>query len=103
MDGGERRKPLWIDGAAGGLLPLLADRKAERAHALLKAVAAISMPMPTRASPGFYEADPLTGAPAPLAEVACWAHARRKIYDIPCRNEIVRGGACARDESRGCL
>ena len=31
---------------------------------------------------GLYEADPLTGAPAPLTEVACWAHARRKIYDI---------------------
>ena len=25
MDGGERRKPLWIDGAAGGLVPLLAQ------------------------------------------------------------------------------
>jgi hypothetical protein len=24
MDDGERQKPLWIDGAAGGLLPLLA-------------------------------------------------------------------------------
>jgi transposase len=31
---------------------------------------------------GLYEADPLTGAPAQLTEVACWAHARRKIYDI---------------------
>jgi transposase len=29
-----------------------------------------------------YEADPRTGAPAPLMEVACWAHARRKIYDV---------------------
>jgi transposase len=31
---------------------------------------------------GLYEADPKTGAPAPLKEVACWAHARRKIYDV---------------------
>ncbi len=31
---------------------------------------------------GLYEADPKTGEPAPLIEVACWAHARRKIYDV---------------------
>lgn len=29
-----------------------------------------------------YEVDPQTGASAPLIEVACWAHARRKIYDV---------------------
>ena len=46
-----------------------------------RAVAAISMPMPTQASPGFMKPIP-TGAHAPLTEVACWAHARRKIYDI---------------------
>jgi transposase len=31
---------------------------------------------------GLYEADPKTGAPAPLKKVACWAQARRKIYDV---------------------
>ena len=31
---------------------------------------------------GLYEVDAQTGAPAPLTEVACWAHARRKIYDV---------------------
>ena len=29
-----------------------------------------------------YEPDEKTGAAAPLIEVACWAHARRKLYDI---------------------
>ena len=28
-----------------------------------------------------YETQPLTGQPR-LAEVACWAHARRKIYEV---------------------
>ena len=40
------------------------------------------MPMPYAGFAGLYEADPQTGAPAPLTEVACWAHARRKIYDV---------------------
>jgi transposase len=31
---------------------------------------------------GLYEPDPKTGAPVPLIEVACWAHLRRKIYDV---------------------
>lgn len=29
-----------------------------------------------------YDPDAKTGAPAPLIEVACWAHARRKLFDI---------------------
>lgn len=29
-----------------------------------------------------YEAGPKTGAPTPLIEVACWAHARRKIFNV---------------------
>ena len=35
-----------------------------------------------RASPDFTKPIRQTGAPAPLTEVACWAHARRKIYDV---------------------
>ena len=47
----------------------------------LRVVAAISMPMSMRALPGF--AKPIRRpAPASLIEVACWAHARRKIYDV---------------------
>jgi transposase len=58
------------------------DRKAERAHALLKGCRGH---LHADAYAGFarlYEADPHTGAPAPLMEVTCWAHARRKINEV---------------------
>lgn len=35
-----------------------------------------------RAGAALHADDTKTGAPAPLIEVACWAHARRKIYDV---------------------
>jgi hypothetical protein len=35
-----------------------------------------------KSTAGLYEDDPKTGAPAPLIEVACRAHSRRKIYDV---------------------
>nr|CCD31983.1 Transposase and inactivated derivative [Methylocystis sp. SC2]CCD32008.1 Transposase and inactivated derivative [Methylocystis sp. SC2] len=59
-----------------------ADRKAERAHALLKDCRGHLHADGYAGFGGLYEADPKTGAPAPLIEVACWAHARRKIYDV---------------------
>jgi hypothetical protein len=31
---------------------------------------------------GLYEADPVSGHAARLAEVACWAHSRRKLFDV---------------------
>ena len=55
------------------------DRKAERAHALLKGCRGHLHADAYAGFAGFYEVDPLTGAPAPLTEVACWAHARCKI------------------------
>jgi hypothetical protein len=58
------------------------DRKAERAHALLKGCRGHLHADAYAGFAGLYEADPKTGAPAPLREVACWAHARRKIYDV---------------------
>jgi Transposase IS66 family len=58
------------------------DRRAERAHALLKGCRGHLHADAYAGFAGLYEADPLTGAPAQLTEVACWAHARRKIYDI---------------------
>ena len=58
------------------------DRKAERAHALLKGCRGHLHADAYAGFAGLYEADAKTGAPAPLTEVACWAHARRKIYDI---------------------
>lgn len=57
------------------------DRKAEQAQALLKDCRGY---LHADAYGGFkhlYEAHPLTGQ-APLIEVACWAHARRKIYEV---------------------
>jgi transposase len=58
------------------------DRKAERAHTLLKGCRGYLHADAYAGFAGLYEANPLTGAPAPLTEVACWAHARRKIYDV---------------------
>jgi len=57
------------------------DRKAEQARALLKDCRGF---LHADAYGGFrtlYESNPLTGPP-PLTEVACWAHARRKIYEV---------------------
>lgn len=57
------------------------DRKGAQAAALLKGCSGF---LHADAYAGFnplYEADPKTGA-ARLTEVACWAHARRKIYEV---------------------
>jgi hypothetical protein len=59
-----------------------ADRTSEHAHALLKGCRGHLHADGYTGFGGLYEADPKTGAPAPLKEVACWAHARRKIYDV---------------------
>jgi transposase len=58
------------------------DRKAEHAHSLLKGCHGHLHADAYAGFAGLYEADPQTGAPAPLTGVACWAHARRKIYDV---------------------
>ena len=58
------------------------DRKAEHAHALLKGCRGHLHADAYAGFAGLYEADPQSGAPAPLTQVACWAHARRKIYDF---------------------
>ena len=58
------------------------DRKAERAHALLKDCRGYLHADGYAGFGDLYEVDPQTGASAPLIEVACWAHARRKIYDV---------------------
>ena len=43
--------------------------------------AVIFMPMLMQGSSTLYEPHPITGI-APLTEVACWAHARRKIFEV---------------------
>jgi hypothetical protein len=58
-----------------------ADRTSEHAHTLLKGCRGHLHADGYTGFGGLYEVDPKTGAPAPLKEVACWAHARRKIYD----------------------
>jgi transposase len=58
------------------------ERKAEHAHALLHGCRGFLRADGYAGFGGLYESDPETGAPAPLTEVACWAHARRKIYDV---------------------
>ena len=82
MDGGEGRKALRIDCAAGGLLCLLARPPSEHAHALLKGCRGHLHADAYAGFAALYEANAQTGASAPLTEVACWAHARRKIYDV---------------------
>jgi transposase len=57
------------------------DRKAEQALALLKECRGHLHADGYAGFAGLYENDPKSGAP-PLTEVACWAHARRKIYDV---------------------
>src|SRR5919112_957610 len=42
---------------------------------------------------GLYEADPVSGNAARLAEVACWAHSRRKLFDV----HAATGSAIAKE------
>ena len=58
------------------------DRTAQHAHTLLKDCRGHLHADGYTGFGKLYEPDPLTGASAPLIEVACWSHARRKIYDI---------------------
>jgi transposase len=72
----------WGSAAAPAALYLYsADRKSEHAEALLAPCRGF---LHADAYAGFgrlYAADPATGQ-ARLVEVACWSHARRKLYDV---------------------
>ena len=57
------------------------DRKAERAEALLGDCRGYLHADAYAGFKSLYEPQPSTGQPR-LAEVACWAHARRKIYEV---------------------
>jgi transposase len=57
------------------------DRKSEHAEALLGKCRGFLHADAYAGFRGLYEPDPKTGAPK-LIEVACWSHARRKIYDV---------------------
>jgi len=57
------------------------DRKSEHAEALLAGCRGFLHADAYAGFKNLYQADPLTGN-AKLVEVACWAHARRKLYDV---------------------
>src|SRR3546814_71391 len=57
------------------------DRKAEHAEALLGRCRGFLHADAYAGFNGLYEVDPSTRS-ARLVEVACWAHARRKLYDV---------------------
>ena len=57
------------------------DRKAEQAEALLGTCRGFLHADGYAGFKGLYEGDPKIAAPR-LIEVACWSHARRKIYDV---------------------
>jgi transposase len=57
------------------------DRKAEHAHALLAGCRGFLHADGYAGFADLYKPEPETGVPR-LTEVACWSHARRKIYDV---------------------
>jgi len=61
------------------------DRKGERAVALLGECRGFLHADGYGGFTGLYKPDPKTGIP-PLIEVACWAHARRHLYDVHVSN-----------------
>ena len=58
-----------------------ADRKSEHAEALLGPCRGFLHADAYAGFGGLYDPDPVTGQ-ARLVEVACWSHARRKLYDV---------------------
>ena len=68
------------------------DRKAEHAHALLTGCRGFLHADGYAGFADLYKPEPETGVPR-LTEVACWAHARRKIYDV----HVETGSPAARE------
>ena len=58
------------------------DRTAPHAHALLKTCRGYLHAGGYTGFGRLYEPDAKTGTAAPLVEVACWAHARHKLFDV---------------------
>jgi transposase len=72
------------------------DRKAEQAEALLGTCRGFLHADGYAGFKRLYEGDPKSVAPR-LIEVACWSHARRKIYDV----HVDTGSPLAKDASAG--
>jgi hypothetical protein len=68
------------------------DRKGEHAEALLRGCAGFLHADGYAGFGRLYANDPRIGAPR-LSEVACWAHARRKLYEV----HLATGSAAARE------
>lgn len=68
------------------------DRKAEHAKSLLNSCRGFLHADGYSGFADLYLPDPKTGAPR-LIEVACWAHARRRIYDV----HVATGSPAARE------
>jgi transposase len=68
------------------------DRKAEHAKSLLDSCRGFLHADGYSGFADLYLPDPKTGAPR-LVEIACWAHARRKIYDV----HVATGSPAARE------
>ena len=68
------------------------NRKAEHAHALLAGCRGFLHADGYAGFADLYKPEPETGVPR-LTEVACWAHARRKIYDV----HVETGSPAARE------
>jgi transposase len=69
------------------------NRKAEHAHTLLRDCSGYLHADGYAGFNKFYEPDPRSGGPPQFKEVACWAHARRKIYEV----HVATGSAAAKD------
>ena len=69
------------------------DRKGEHARALLEGCQGFLHADGYAGFNGLYEADPVSGNAARLAEVACWAHSRRKLFDV----HAATGSAIAKE------
>ena len=85
-------RPFGATSAPAAFYRYSPDRKAEHAHALLAGCRGFLHADGYAGFADLYEPEPETGIPR-LTEVACWAHARRKIYDV----HAETGSAAARE------
>jgi transposase len=69
------------------------NRKGEHARTLLEGCQGFLHADGYAGFNGLYEADPVSGDAARLAEVACWAHSRRKLFDV----HAATGSAIAKE------
>src|ERR1019366_8189903 len=79
MDLCPRRPAIWRQGSAGGDLLLLAHARWRISSRASRRVAGI---MQADAYAGYNELHEARRRPAPIQEAACWAHGRRKFFEL---------------------